>query len=202
VSKIIIFGGGETALLAYEYFTHDSEYIVSAFSLDEAYIENEEVCGLPVVDIESIKEKFPPNEFKAFVAVSSTKLNRVRKQLYERVEAMGYQLVSYISSRAFVWPNVKIGKNCFILEDNTLQPFTQVGDNVVLWSGNHIGHRTVIEDHCFIASHCVISGFCRIGESSFLGVNCTLARISHRSPASLADFAGYRHDRSFAAAID
>jgi Tfp pilus assembly ATPase PilU len=29
-----------------------------------------------------------------------------------------------------------------------------------------------------------------------------LARISHRSPASLADCAGYRHDRSFAAAID
>ncbi|MEO9522537.1 acetyltransferase [Marinobacter alexandrii] len=174
MSKIVIFGGGETAILAYEYFTHDSEHTVSAFSLDKAYIEDEEVCGLPVVDIELITEECPPDEFKAFVAVSSTKLNRVRKQLYERVEAMGYQLVSYVSSRAFVWPNVKIGKNCFILENNTLQPFTEVGDNVVLWSGNHIGHRTVIEDHCFIASHCVISGFCRIGESSFLGVNCTL----------------------------
>ena len=174
MSKIIIFGGGETALLAYEYFTHDSEYTVAAFSLDKAYIEDDEVCGVPVVDIDSITEKFPPDEFKAFVAVSSTKLNRVRKQLYERVEARGYELVSYVSSKAFVWSNVKIGKNCFILEDNTLQPFTEVGDNVVLWSGNHVGHRTVIEDHCFIASHCVISGFCRIGESSFLGVNCTL----------------------------
>jgi len=29
-----------------------------------------------------------------------------------------------------------------------------------------------------------------------------LARISHRSPASLADCAGYRHYRSFAAEID
>ncbi|MEP4468131.1 MAG: sugar O-acyltransferase, partial [Marinobacter alexandrii] len=143
MSKIVIFGGGETAILAYEYFTHDSEHTVSAFSLDKAYIEDEEVCGLPVVDIELITEECPPDEFKAFVAVSSTKLNRVRKQLYERVEAMGYQLVSYVSSRAFVWPNVKIGKNCFILENNTLQPFTEVGDNVVLWSGNHIGHRTV-----------------------------------------------------------
>jgi acyl-[acyl carrier protein]--UDP-N-acetylglucosamine O-acyltransferase len=49
-----------------------------------------------------------------------------------------------------------------------------VGNNVTLWSGNHVGHRTVIDDHCFISSHCVISGFCEIGKSSFLGVNCSL----------------------------
>jgi acetyltransferase-like isoleucine patch superfamily enzyme len=46
-----------------------------------------------------------------------------------------------------------------------------VGDNVILWSGNHVGHRTRIADHCFIASHVVISGYCSIGEHTFMGVN-------------------------------
>jgi carbonic anhydrase/acetyltransferase-like protein (isoleucine patch superfamily) len=46
---------------------------------------------------------------------------------------------------------------------------------VVLWSGNHIGHRTVINDNVFISSHVVISGYCEIGESSFLGVNSCVA---------------------------
>jgi carbonic anhydrase/acetyltransferase-like protein (isoleucine patch superfamily) len=44
---------------------------------------------------------------------------------------------------------------------------------VILWSGNHIGHDSTIEDHVFIASHAVVSGNCRIGESSFVGVNAT-----------------------------
>ena len=48
-----------------------------------------------------------------------------------------------------------IGENTFIFEANVVQPGVTVGDNVVLWSGNHIGHDSVIEDHCFIASHAV-----------------------------------------------
>ncbi|WPO98870.1 acetyltransferase [Pseudomonas sp. HR96] len=171
---IIIFGGGETALLAYEYFTHDSDYHVVAFSMDREYMEQSELMGLPIVAIDEVTQRFPCSEYHAFVAASSTKLNRVRRQLFEKARDMGYTLVSYISSKAFVWPNASIGENCFILEDNTIQPFTQIGNNVVMWSGNHLGHRSVIGDHCFISSHCVISGFCDIGDSSFLGVNCTL----------------------------
>jgi len=49
-----------------------------------------------------------------------------------------------------------------------------IGSNVTLWSGNHIGHDAVIEDHCFITSHVVVSGNVRVGARSFLGVNATL----------------------------
>ena len=67
-----------------------------------------------------------------------------------------------------------IGENCFIFEDNTIQPFVSIGNNVTLWSGNHIGHHSVIRDHTFIASHVVISGGVEIGEQCFIGVNATL----------------------------
>ena len=58
------------------------------------------------------------------------------------------------------------GDNCFILEDNTIQPFVSIGNNVTLWSGNHIGHDSTIDDHCFIASHVVVSGHVRVGTRS------------------------------------
>jgi UDP-3-O-[3-hydroxymyristoyl] glucosamine N-acyltransferase len=80
-----------------------------------------------------------------------------------------------VSSRAFVWRNVEIGEHAFIFEDNTIQPFVKLGANVVLWSGNHIGHHSVVRDNVFISSHVVVSGFCDIGENCFLGVNATLA---------------------------
>jgi UDP-3-O-[3-hydroxymyristoyl] glucosamine N-acyltransferase len=90
------------------------------------------------------------------------------------MKSKGYMLTSYISSRAFVWHNVKVGENCLVLEGNTLQAFVTVGDNVFLWSGNHIGHRSTIEDHVFVTSQVVVSGFCRIGAYSFLGVNSAI----------------------------
>lgn len=172
--KLVIIGLGETAEIAFEYFTHDSDYEVVGFSVDRAYLDRTEFNGLPVVAFDELAVHFPPHGFSAFVAVSSTKLNRVRTRMYGELKAQGYSCASYVSSRAFVWRNAEIGENCFIFEDNTVQPFVRIGNNVVLWSGNHIGHNTVIRDNCFIASHVVISGFCEIGENCFLGVNSTI----------------------------
>lgn len=172
--QLVIVGTGETAMLAYEYFTHDSNYEVVAFAVNQEYLKETKLNGLPIQPLETISEKYDPQKYFVFVAVSSGRLNRTRTQLYLELKNNGYSFASYVSSRAFVWRDVTVGENCFILEDNTLQPFVKVGNNVTLWSGNHIGHRTVIGDHCFISSQCVISGFCVIGESCFIGVNSTL----------------------------
>jgi sugar O-acyltransferase (sialic acid O-acetyltransferase NeuD family) len=173
--RLIIYGLGETALLAHEYFTHDSQYEVAGFTVDAAYKDRDELNGLPVLDFETVTENFPPQDFRMFVASASGKLNRVRTVMFQKAKAQGYTCPSYISSRAFVWRDAQIGENCFILEDNTIQPFTKIGNNVVMWSGNHFGHRSVIEDNCFITSHVVISGFCTIGTNSFVGVNACFA---------------------------
>lgn len=172
--KLVIIGAGETALIAYEYFTYDSNYEVVAFAVSKQYLVEDSLNGLPIIPFEELERKYSPESFDAFVAISSGCLNRNRKKIYLEAKAKGFNLASYISTRAFVWRNVKIGENCFIFEDNTIQPYVEIGNNVVLWSGNHIGHNTKIMDHCFISSHCVISGFCEIGCHSFLGVNSTI----------------------------
>jgi len=173
--KIVIVGEGETAELAYEYFTHDSPHEVVAFCVEREYAQKIELFGLPVVHFEEVEKLYPPGEHKAFVAISYTRLNRVRAKLYAAAKAKGYTLVSYISSKAFVWRNVEIGDNCFILENNVLQYAVRIGNNVVLWSGNHVGHQTVIKDNVFVSSHVVISGYCEVGENCFLGVNSSIA---------------------------
>ncbi|MFY9479112.1 MAG: acetyltransferase [Aquabacterium sp.] len=173
--QLVIIGDSAFAEVAYECFTHDSPYEVVAFAVERAYLDKASLFGLPVVALEDLPERFPQGSVHFYAALVYTQLNRLRTRLYEATKAMGYQPASYISSRAFVWHNVEFGEHCFVFEDNTLQPFVKVGCNVVLWSGNHIGHHTRIQDHCFVSSHVVISGFCDIGASSFLGVNATIA---------------------------
>lgn len=173
--KLIIVGSSGFAEIAHEYFDADSEYEVLAFSVERDYLEIEELHGLPVIPFEDLESQFDPATHEVYVAATYTQLNRLRARLSSAAKAKGYRLASYISSRAFVWRNVEMGEHCFIFEDNTVQPFVKVGNNVVLWSGNHIGHHSVIRDNCFISSHVCISGFCDIGENSFIGVNATLA---------------------------
>lgn len=170
---LLLVGDGEFAEIAYEYFTYDSSYKVVAFAVEKQYIKKEKLYDLPIIPFEEIERLYPPGQYKVFVAINSTQLNRPRTRLYDEVKNKGYELVSYISSKAFVWRNVSVGENTFIFENNVVQHLVNIGNNVVIWSGNHIGHGSVIKDNCFISSHVVIAGGCEIGESCFLGVNST-----------------------------
>jgi sugar O-acyltransferase (sialic acid O-acetyltransferase NeuD family) len=172
--KLVVFGSGDIGQLAHYYFTNDSDYDVVAFTVDAAYIKEATFCGVPVVPFEEISDQYPPTEYDLFVALSYAKLNQVRREKYLAAREKGYHIPSYISSHATVLNDGRIGENCFILEDNTIQPFVTIGNNVTLWSGNHIGHHSTIHDHCFLASHIVVSGGVSIDESCFIGVNATL----------------------------
>jgi sugar O-acyltransferase (sialic acid O-acetyltransferase NeuD family) len=173
MQEIVIFGTGEIAELADFYFSRDSKLKVAGFTVDQAYLKNTEFRGRPVVPFERVRESFPPQKYGLFVALSYSGINELRAAKVTAARAAGYQIVSYVSSRATILPELQIKENCFILEDNTVQPFAKIGSNVTLWSGNHIGHHSVIEDDVFIASHVVVSGGVRIGQGSFIGVNAT-----------------------------
>lgn len=173
--KLVIVGDSAFAQIAHEYFEADTDYAVVGFSVERAYLKQQEMVGLPIVQFEQLESVFDPASHEVYVATVYTQLNRLRTRLANAAKEKGYRLASYISPHAFVWRNVELGEHCFIFEDNTVQPFVKIGNNVVLWSGNHIGHHSIIRDNCFIASHVVISGFCDIGENSFIGVNATLA---------------------------
>ena len=160
--------------MAHYYFARDSEHENVAFTVDREFRKDDDFLGLPLLDFDEVVERYSPETHKMFIALSYTKMNKIRAEKYCKAKALGYELVSYISSKCSFLTEYPIGENCFILEDNTVQPFVKIGNNVTLWSGNHIGHHSTIHDHCFIASHVVISGGVEIGESCFIGVNATL----------------------------
>lgn len=172
--KIILFGDSAFAEIAYEYFTHDSDYEVVAFTVSQEYISRKSLFNLPIIPFEEIETAYNPKEYEMHICLVYNNLNRIRIKFYNEARAKGYKLANYVSSQAFVWQNVELGDNCFIFEDNTVQPFVKIGSNNVLWSGNHIGHHSIVGSHNFISSHVVISGFCKIGDANFIGVNSTI----------------------------
>jgi sugar O-acyltransferase (sialic acid O-acetyltransferase NeuD family) len=183
--KLVLFGTGDIARLAHVYFSTDSEHDVVAFTVDREFCEGDRFRDLPLVPFDEVEKRYPPATHAMFIAVSYARMNRVRMDKYVEAKAKGYLLPSYVSSRCTFLSEHPVGDNCFILEDNTIQPFVKIGNNVTLWSGNHIGHDAVIEDHCFLASQIVVSGRVRVGEACFIGVNATLRNAITLAPRTL-----------------
>lgn len=170
---VVLFGTGDFARIAHVYLREDSPHEVVAFTVNEEYAGADEFRGLPLVPFERLEERYPPTDYAMFVAIGFSGVNKARAAVYDQCKARGYELVTYVSSKAYEWGELELGDNVFVFEGNVLQPFVRIGNDVILWSGNHVGHDTTIGDHCFIASHAVISGNVTIGESCFVGVNAT-----------------------------
>jgi sugar O-acyltransferase (sialic acid O-acetyltransferase NeuD family) len=172
---LVIFGAGDFARCAAHYFTVDSPHEVVAFTVHEPHLPSPARCGdIDVVAFERLVQTHPPAEYAMFVAIGYSGVNATRAGIVEQCRALGYELVSYLNSRATRWEDVPLGANTFVFENNVIQPFVTIGDDVILWSGNHIGHDVTIGDHVFVASHAVISGNVTIGAYSFIGVNATI----------------------------
>ncbi|HVY61571.1 MAG TPA: acetyltransferase [Planctomycetota bacterium] len=174
-ARLVIVGDGETAELAHEHFSLDSPYAVAGFAVERAFLRAPELCGLPVVALEEMEARFPPGAHEAFVAVSSTRLNRVRRRLFRAAKAKGYRCASYVSSRASVSPSAVLGENAFVFEGCVLERRGRVADAVTIWSGSVVAHGTAIDEAAFLAPRAAVAGFCTIGRGAFLGVNCSVA---------------------------
>lgn len=184
MAKVIIFGTRDLAELAHYYLSADSEHEVVAFTVHSKYMESPMFKNLPVVPFDTINKKYSPSEYSLFAPMIGAKMNQLRANVFNEGKSKGYKFISYVSSKATLFDN-EIGENCFILEDNTIQPFTKIGNNVILWSGNHIGHHGEIKDHVFFTSHVVMSGHCIIESFSFFGVNSTIRDGCHVSKGTL-----------------
>ena len=184
MSKVVIFGTGRGADVATRYFRADSPHEIVAYTVDDAYADAREFMGRPVIPFSRVEKEAPPAECRMFVPLGFQRMNALRAEKYTAAKAKGYVLESYVSSKIVAWDRPAFGDNCFFLEGNVFDFDVKIGNDVVLWSANHIGDLCVIEDHAWISSHAVLSGQVTIGANAFLAVNATVSNHVRIGPRS------------------
>lgn len=187
MSKIVLFGIGRGADVAYRYLVRDSEHEICAFTVDRKYIRSATFRNLPVVPFEEIEHHFPPDSHQMFILLGYQEMNALRERKYIEAKGKGYRFINYVCSDFFRGDNLEIGENCFILDNQSICLDVKIGNNVVMWSSNHIGDMSAVRDHAWISSHVTIAANVTVSENSFLGVGAT---ISGRVTLGKASFVG------------
>jgi sugar O-acyltransferase (sialic acid O-acetyltransferase NeuD family) len=175
MSQIVIFGLGRGADVATRYFRDDSPHEIVGYTVDDEYADRKEFMGKPVIPFSRIEKEIPPNQGQMFILLGFQQMNGLRAEKFAQAKSKGYTLASYISSKILGWEKPKFGENCFVLEGNVFNYDVTIGNDVVMWSGNHVGDLSTIEDHVFVSSQVVLSGEVTIGAGSFLGVHSTIS---------------------------
>ena len=172
--KVVIFGTQMLASYSWYVLTHDSPHEVVGFTVDGAYLAENTLHGLPVIAFEQVEKHFPPESVTMIAPLGARNLNRLREEKHRASQAKGYRFISYVSSRALIWPDLTIGENCMLAEGSSVQPFARLGNGVIVRANAHVSHHVQIGDNCFIAGAACIGGAAIVGERCFLGLNSTI----------------------------
>ena len=168
MARLVIFGAGDIARLAH-LLLHPRQPArrgrrspsIASFRRATRFL------GLPLVDAEEMTDALSRRpSFDMFVALSYAKMNGLRAEKYARCKAAGYRLAATSARAAPTCHRRRPATTASSSKTTPSSRSSRIGSNVTLWSGNHIGHDSTIEDHCFIASHVVVSGHVRVGAQS------------------------------------
>jgi len=169
MKPVLIFGCGQVAQVFSEYLSAVS------FVVDEEYRSEETIAGLPVVPFGRVTDLYRPDHYEFVTGMSFKGLNKPRAEKFEMMCAKGYTPHTFCFHDVWLPNSATICAGSFIMDRNTIQPGVEIGENCVLWSGNHVGHHSRIGSHVWISSGVTISGAVEIGDYCFIGSGVTIA---------------------------
>ena len=172
--RIVIFGTGDMGALCRLLLQEDAGREVAAFTVDRRYLTSREFDGLEVVAFDEISSAYPPPEFEMLVALGPGERNRVRARVFAAAGRMGYDFASYIHSTVKPHRSTAIGRNCLVFEHVALQPWSRLGDDVVVRPLCYVGHHAVLEAHSFVAPNASLLGRSAVGERAFIGAGAVI----------------------------
>ena len=175
LKKIVIVGVGDFAELCShyirEYFT---DWEICAYSVDSQYRTLDSIKGIPVVNFETLRENYTPQEYEVFVAIGYKKMNNIRAEKFSICKEWGYKSPNLIHPTAVVEKNVSMGEGNIVLENAVLAPGSILGNSNIIWNATNVSHEANIGNFNYFSVGTILGGKSNIGSNCFFGLNSTV----------------------------
>jgi sugar O-acyltransferase (sialic acid O-acetyltransferase NeuD family) len=165
---ILLVGAGGHAAACIDVIEQERRFVIAGLVGSPAEVAGK-VLGYPVLgsdeDLPGLAARWPC----ALVAVGQIKSAAIRVELFARLRALGCELPSIISPRAYVSPHAELGAGTIVMHGAVVNARAVIGSNCIINSQALVEHDAVIGDHCHIATGAAVNGGVRIGAQCFIG---------------------------------
>ena len=187
---IIIFGANDLGRLLKYYIEKEDTRNVVAFTMNRDYIEKDSFLGLPVVEFETIEKKYSTEDYEILIAIGNSKMNNVRKKIFEECKEKGYIVASFIHPSCSIHSN-DIGEGNILLENCLVYPYSKIGKGNLLWDHVLISHDCIVGDFNTFSSYADLCGYVKIGNNGYFGKHCILNDFMEVADYTLVGAAAY-----------
>ena len=174
MKEVLLFSTNELAQrLNYYIDNGDSVTPMTAkgFILDDAYYKETELDGKEIFRYSDAKEKFA-GKIPVIVCIGYSNMNENRKIVFNRLLADGWNIESYISSRATL-ESKDMGIGNIFIGKSALGFKSRIG-NGNIFDGGGFNHHSVMGDFNFLTGNVAFGGNVKMGSCCFIGMNSTI----------------------------
>ena len=176
--NLVIFGDMSFAERLYAYISQESIDKVVAFTQERDFITRKEIQSNPVLPFEELRERLSGTDFSILLGIGYTNMNDLREKIYNMCEASGYQVASYISSKAICYSDA-ISLGTIILPNVMIGPGCKIGKGNFFAASCAISHDSEIGDFNFFSTNVVMGGHVNIDNNCFIGLHSTIKNDVH-----------------------
>jgi len=174
MNRIILLGGGGHAKVLIDLIKTAGHYEIAGI-LDKQLKIGSEVAGIPVLGNDDfLPELYSKGIKNACIAVGSIKDNSKRRELFERVKQIGFNIPYLVHPSAIVSGNSRISEGVQIMPGAIIQTDSLIGRNTIINTGVIIEHDCKIGKHIHVCPGAVVSGGSIIGDNAFIGAGATV----------------------------
>jgi UDP-perosamine 4-acetyltransferase len=170
---IIVIGAGGHAKVVIHALRDIGAEVIAAVDTD-ARLHGTEIAGVPVIGGDEAIESHPPGTVHLVNGVGSVSTPEIRRAVFVRLVAQGYEFAGLIHPSAVIASDVKPGQGSQIMAGAVVQPGTLIGANSIINTRASVDHDCRIGDHVHIAPGATLSGEVTVGEGSHIGTGASV----------------------------
>lgn len=170
--KLVIFGDSLFAERLSKYIIIERKDRVVAFTQEERFMHRSAINGVPVIPFHKLNADLR-NDFFIILGLGYSRMNFLRKEVYQMCLSAGYIVDSYISTQALIYSD-NIDEGNFVCPGAVIGPGCKLGIGNYMESGTILTHDNIVGSFNFFSTNTICGGFTKIMNNCFLGLHSTL----------------------------
>lgn len=166
--KLILIGGGGHCKSCIDVIEQENKFDIAGI-IDLPERVGDKIFKYPIIgsdtDIKSISKSY--NNF--IITLGQIKNADIRRSLFNNLINLKVNIVTIISTLAYVSKYARIGKGTIIMHHAVINAGATIGDNCIINTKALIEHDAIIENHCHISTGSIVNGGVKIKQGTFFG---------------------------------
>jgi sugar O-acyltransferase (sialic acid O-acetyltransferase NeuD family) len=188
-------GAGGHAKVVIEILAADSVYEVIGLLDAERGRVGTSMHGIPVLGGDDLlDQQYHGGVSHAFIGLGGAADNGPRRRLFEKVRAVGFDVVTVVHPHAVVSPSATLGRGATVAANAVIGPDASLGENVIVNTGAVVDHDcsvgshvhvaigarlasgVVLEDGVHVGAGATVLQGLRVGEDAVIGAGAVVVR--------------------------